>query len=498
VRKKERDHEKKGVDKSNQKNLKAFTYNSLVRANKGKRRTLDRSYRREHIPINDRVGSADTVAPHVVAVIGPPRSGKSTIIKSLVKHYTKRSIPHVKGPITVVVNKKKRITFIECPNDINAMCDVAKVADLALVVIDAAFGFEMEVFEFLNILKTHGFPKVMGVLTHLDHYTQTKQLNRAKKTLKSRFWTEIVDGAKLFYFSGLQNGKYTPRETLNLARFISVTKFRPLTWRSTHAYVCADRYEDVTPPADVAADANVNRTISVYGYVRGTYLKHSQSVHMLGVGDFPIAALAVMDDPCPLPDQNGGGGGGGGDGEDSKIAARRRSLKETERAIYAPMGDIGALLYDEDAVYINIGDRDVTYTPADAFIDGDGNGGADGDKGGSDAAAKAKGRNHHSSDDAPAVTHVNGGEGVDMVRSLASPSTTTLDASVDTMGLRLFKGSKAITAKDVSRAAGGGGGGGSDDNDSGDDEHENGDGSDDEEDGDANIAANGDDIFDRL
>ena len=31
------------------------------------------------------------------------------------------------------------------------MIDVAKVADLVLLMVDANFGFEMEIFEFLNI-----------------------------------------------------------------------------------------------------------------------------------------------------------------------------------------------------------------------------------------------------------------------------------------------------------------------------------------------------------
>ena len=33
------------------------------------------------------------------------------------------------------------------------MIDLAKIADLAILVIDASFGFEMETFEFLNILQ---------------------------------------------------------------------------------------------------------------------------------------------------------------------------------------------------------------------------------------------------------------------------------------------------------------------------------------------------------
>lgn len=64
-----------------------------------------------------------------------------------------------------------------------------------------------ETFEFLNILQVHGFPKVMGVLTHLDKFMDAKKLKKTKQRLKHRFWTEIYDGAKLFYLSGLINGK---------------------------------------------------------------------------------------------------------------------------------------------------------------------------------------------------------------------------------------------------------------------------------------------------
>ncbi len=35
--------------------------------------------------------------------------------------------------------------------DMNAMIDAAKYADLVLLMIDGGFGFEMETFEFLNI-----------------------------------------------------------------------------------------------------------------------------------------------------------------------------------------------------------------------------------------------------------------------------------------------------------------------------------------------------------
>jgi hypothetical protein len=37
--------------------------------------------------------------------------------------------------------------------DLNAMLDASKYADLVLLLIDGSFGFEMETFEFLNLLQ---------------------------------------------------------------------------------------------------------------------------------------------------------------------------------------------------------------------------------------------------------------------------------------------------------------------------------------------------------
>lgn len=59
------------------------------------------------------------------------------------------------------------------------------------MLIDASFGFEMETFEFLNICQVHGFPRIMGVLTHLDSFKNNKTLRKTKKNLKHRFWTEV-------------------------------------------------------------------------------------------------------------------------------------------------------------------------------------------------------------------------------------------------------------------------------------------------------------------
>lgn len=319
-----------------QKNPKAFTFHSAIKAERRFRRKQDIETKKQHIPLVDRTPLEPP--PILVAIVGPPKVGKSLLIQCLIKSYVKQPLTNILGPVTIVSGKKRRITFMECNNDINSMIDIAKVADLVLLLVDASFGFEMEIFEFLNICQVHGMPRIMGVLTHLDLIKNAKQLKRTKKTLKQRFWTEVYAGAKLFYLSGLVHGEYLRTEVKNLSRFISVMKFRPLTWRTMHPYILVDRVEDLTPPELIRQNSKVDRTISLYGYVRGIPLNKETSVHIPGCGDLKIKDVSFLPDPCPLPEE-----------------LKKRALLEKERLIYAPFSGIGGIVYDKDAVYVELG-----------------------------------------------------------------------------------------------------------------------------------------------
>ncbi|KAG8646425.1 ribosome biogenesis protein BMS1 homolog isoform X2 [Manihot esculenta] len=345
-KKKAKSDKKKLSTEEKKQNPKAFAFTSTVKAKRLQSRAVEKEQRRLHVPTIDRAYGEPP--PFVVLVHGPPQVGKSLLIKGLMKHYTKQNLPEVRGPITVVSGKQRRVQFVECPNDINGMIDAAKFADLALLLIDGSYGFEMETFEFLNILQVHGFPKVMGVLTHLDKFKDVKKLKKTKQRLKHRFWTEIYDGAKLFYLSGLNNGKYSTTEIKNLARFISVMKFHPLSWRTSHPYVLVDRFEDVTPPERVHMNNKCDRNVTLYGYLRGCNLKKGTKVHIAGVGDYSLAGVTALADPCPLPS-----------------AAKKKGLRDKEKLFYAPMSGLGDLLYDKDAVYININDHFVQFSKVD-------------------------------------------------------------------------------------------------------------------------------------
>uniref|UniRef100_A0A8C4YKY8 BMS1 ribosome biosis factor n=1 Tax=Gopherus evgoodei TaxID=1825980 RepID=A0A8C4YKY8_9SAUR len=317
-------------------NPKAFAVQSAVRMARTFHRTQDLKTKKHHIPVVDRTPLEPP--PVAVVVVGPPKVGKSTLIKCLIRNFTRQKLIEIRGPVTIVSGKRRRLTIIECGCDINTMIDLAKVADLVLMLIDASFGFEMETFEFLNICQVHGFPKIMGVLTHLDSFKNNKQLKKTKKRLKHRFWTEVYPGAKLFYLSGMVYGEYPKQEIHNLGRFISVMKFRPLTWQTSHPYVLADRMEDLTNPEHVRVNPKCDRKVSIYGYLRGACLKNQSQIHMPGVGDFTVCDVSFLPDPCALPEQQ-----------------KKRSLNEKDKLIYAPLSGVGGVVYDKDAVYIDLG-----------------------------------------------------------------------------------------------------------------------------------------------
>ncbi|CAH8559683.1 unnamed protein product [Heterobilharzia americana] len=360
---------RKAVKKSSQEsaranNPKAFAVQHTTKASRLVQRTLDHQTKRHHLLQSRYVSQIP--APYVVVVVGPPKSGKSTLLRGLIKNFAHLSLGVLKGPVTVVVGKKERFTFIECGCDINSMLDAAKIADVVLLLVNVRAGLEMYHFEFINMVQAHGMPRVIPVLNHLDTFKDSSSSRSLRRKIKHRLWTDL--NSKIFLLSRFQAKKYashtadgqnsdsTPgdyllNEVRRLGRLIMVKTPRPSDWRSSHPYLLIDRIEDVTDNKILSVNKGADRCVSLYGWVRGAPLPPaltSPGIHIAGLGDFALADCTQQPDPCPLP-------GRPNHSNDTGNVKPTRHLSERDRKIYAPMSSLGGVLFDRDATYIDLG-----------------------------------------------------------------------------------------------------------------------------------------------
>ncbi len=250
--------------------------------------------------------------PIVVVVQGPPKSGKTTLIRALVTNYGGSCPKNPVGPITVRLNRMRRLTFIECSNDLPTMIDMAKVGNVVLSCINA-HSMELQTYEFMTLLSVHGFPKVEGILTHLDEI-DLKQRNKTQRTLNKAwkkltpFNHDLIDLSS-DYSHGVAN---VPKIKTYCAKHFLSKSYTPLQWQSHHPYMLVDRVEQLEDPTSAA----------MYGYVQGSYLKQGAPAHIPGLGDVTMTGVDARADPVPT------------------IDAKSTGMRDKDRLVYAPMANV--------------------------------------------------------------------------------------------------------------------------------------------------------------
>ena len=194
----------------------------------------------------------------------------------------------------------------------------------------------METFEFLSALQIHGFPRLLGVATHMDFFRENKQKKKMQKELRKRFEIEVPPESKLFFIKSLSKGLYDFRDIHNLSRFISVIIPRSLEFKTQHPHILVARVEK-------GEEGSL-----VFGYVRGSDMvrrEHQQQLLVSGLGLVDFLEMRKVHDPCPV-------------GE----AGQQRGLRKQEKILYAPQCDIGLAVYDETGDYVEIPDKHVVFT----------------------------------------------------------------------------------------------------------------------------------------
>jgi len=233
-----------------------------------------------------------------------------------------------------------------------------------------------------------------------------------------------------------------------LSRFISVIKPRPIIWQNSHSYVLCDRFEDLTPPNVIDSNPKCDRAISLYGYVRGSYLKENSNCHLLGVGDSLIANLSILEDPVKIITKQRKSDNG--DDNDEKMI-KRRSLSEKDRLIYAPMTSIGDVIIDSDATYIELKAKNIHFTNKSELIQNE-------NKNDKNVQANENNLNdpstHVSSNtviiDENDSYELTSGNGQKMMRKLQDLSKP-IDEQLNSSFLKLFKNSQPIQSNSINR-----------------------------------------------
>ena len=121
-----------------------------------------------------------------ISIIGPKQTGKTTLMRSIITHYTKRKQLSVTNMISILSSEGERIFFIENIADTFSFVHSLNFSELVILLIDGFFGVELETFETITLVKNSNLKRYIFILTHLDLFKTWKSLKKAKKIIKYR------------------------------------------------------------------------------------------------------------------------------------------------------------------------------------------------------------------------------------------------------------------------------------------------------------------------
>jgi hypothetical protein len=158
----------------------------------------------------------------ITSIIGPKQSGKTTLLKSIINHFTRAKKWICSGVVSILNSNGEVIIFVENNSDILSIVNCTTFSDLIVSMIDGFLGLELEIFETIALAKKSGLKRYVFFLTHLDLFKTWKSLKKAKKRIKERLVKETNGNCKIFYLSGTKaNNLYFPGEINNFTRYLN-------------------------------------------------------------------------------------------------------------------------------------------------------------------------------------------------------------------------------------------------------------------------------------
>lgn len=215
--------------------------------------------------------------PVVISIIGPRKTGKTTLIKSIASHFLKNFDEYQCGNLLIFSKIGEPFIFIESPLESLSISNLTKISDIAILVIDCFFGLELETFECISFLNSHGTPRIVCVLTHLDVFTNWKTLKKSKKRIKTRLKKELGSHLKIFFMSGISfNQRYLGREISNITRFFSFKGIRPSFLQTNSSYMICSKLN--------SHETNGEKYTVVSGFLRGKRVEATDELTPISPG----------------------------------------------------------------------------------------------------------------------------------------------------------------------------------------------------------------------
>jgi len=170
--------------------------------------------------------------------------------------------------------------------DTKQLLDLAKCADIVCPVVSLlsanpqrivedpfnyAGAFDEAGYTTINMLRSLGLPRVIGLIQHIEKI-EPKHQDKIIKFYK-RFLTSEFNESKSVT---LQSNN----DIVNLFRTLDSCGLVAQSWKTDRGYILADQ-------AEVNAEGNV----TVFGFLKGSCINPNQLVHVTGLDDFQIEKI---------------------------------------------------------------------------------------------------------------------------------------------------------------------------------------------------------------
>jgi pre-rRNA-processing protein TSR1 len=246
-----------------------------------------RDAKKEDARIQKRIGSVHG-PPKTIGIVGLGANANvkavSAGLLSLAQKVTSAGDANGKfGATTTACYEQlgQRFVIHECTRDALAIMDMAKVADIMVLVVACRDGEDETVDAVgeavIRGFRSQGMPSVIGVMQGLTQL-KNKEANSMRKWCGRFFTQEFYEDAKL-----VEDGK--PQIML---RTLSTCAVRSMNFRAMRSYMLVQNAEVVAPQAGEEANPAGHATLKLSGYLRGQPLCVNGLVHITGTGTFQL------------------------------------------------------------------------------------------------------------------------------------------------------------------------------------------------------------------